>query len=392
MVSLRLIGLLPGALLSAACGAPAGGGYGTPAVTVADLAFRPPRDGFGFRNYRNQPPVENLTPREIHRLFGDAACAAVSAGECRLTPAAALWMEHQNRSMAYGHCEGMVVLSLSLFTGRSSRAPFGGGAATYDLRRSGPLEREIAYWFATQATEPTRGGERGLTPGEAIDLLVAGFRASPAEVYTMGVYERGAASGHAVTPYAVRDRGGGRFAIAVYDSNLPGVEEAVEIDRGAGTWSYRPAVAAEDGGKPRAYGGDSATRNLTLTPLALRFAPQACPFCGTAQGRELLLPPAMDALVIDEHGRRLGTLGGERFDEIPGARASGGRGGAPVYRLPAGGALTIVLDPHPGQGTPGDVLLVGPGQALRVAGGRLAPGRRAALHVAADGRADLTAP
>src|SRR5579872_841785 len=47
-------------------------------TVLADVGFRPDGNGFGFANYGGDPKVTNLTPADMRRLFGDAACARLN--------------------------------------------------------------------------------------------------------------------------------------------------------------------------------------------------------------------------------------------------------------------------------------------------------------------------
>ena len=122
---------------------------------IADLGFRPAVHGFNFENYSDETQVQNLTAAEVRRLFGDQVCASLTDGRCVLTPPGEQWMEQINGDMAGGHCEGMAALSLLMYTDHVTETRFGGQNAV-DLAFNNPaLQREIAYWWATQATAPT---------------------------------------------------------------------------------------------------------------------------------------------------------------------------------------------------------------------------------------------
>jgi len=53
---------------------------------ISDLGFRPEQNGFVFPNYGGEPGIQNLTPAELQRMFGDQACARMDGGACVLTP------------------------------------------------------------------------------------------------------------------------------------------------------------------------------------------------------------------------------------------------------------------------------------------------------------------
>ena len=93
---------------------------------ITDLGFRPELNGFSFENYGGEPSVQNLTAVEVRRLFGDQVCATLAGGRCVLTPPGQQWMEQVNGDMAGGHCEGMAVLSLLMYTDQVTETLFGG--------------------------------------------------------------------------------------------------------------------------------------------------------------------------------------------------------------------------------------------------------------------------
>src|SRR4051812_45196816 len=143
-------------------GEPAGGsgtaGVETSGSYVADLGFRPDANGFGFPNYGGQGET-NLTPNDLRRMFGHSACTSIEGGECTLTPPGNQWLEQINSAMNGGHCEGMAVLSNLFYTGKIKPADFGADAVpALQIAGNEPLQREIAYWWATQSTQPARSG------------------------------------------------------------------------------------------------------------------------------------------------------------------------------------------------------------------------------------------
>lgn len=202
------------------------------ALTV-DLGFRPAANGFSFENYGKDSSIKNLSPVEMQRMFGNRVCAT-SGENCILTPPAQQWMEEVNKSMNGGHCEGMAVLSMILYADKDKVSGFGN---TPDLALQGneKLQREIAYWFATQYAQPTAKSEiKDKTPSELLDILLSTMKLNARidETYTMGIYQAGFKGGHAITPYGVEDLGDGKYAVMVYDNNHPKIERKLEIDRG----------------------------------------------------------------------------------------------------------------------------------------------------------------
>lgn len=146
-----------------------------PGPKVVSSGFDPSVDAFGFENYGGEPGTVNLTTVEMQRMYGDEVCANLADG-CTLSPPARQWMEQMNKAMAGGHCEGMAVLSSLFYYGESSPSAFGADV-TGDLEFPGndALQREIAYWFATQSTYPGGVVKVNQSPSEIVDTLIETF-------------------------------------------------------------------------------------------------------------------------------------------------------------------------------------------------------------------------
>jgi hypothetical protein len=234
---------------------------------VADLGFRPEVNGFSFENYGGDTGRTNLEAADVQKMFGDAVCASQAGGNCILTPAAEQWMQEINKGMNGGHCEGFAALSLAFYADKEKVDQFG-APRTIDLKidNNQALQREIAYYFATQDTQPAASGEIKKTPNEILDLLIEAFKnGASKETYTMGIYKRGFKDGHAITPYAVEDVGGGKFAVLVYDNNYPNATRKLTVDRNANSWTY---IASINPNEPAAeYEGDATTGTLSLSRL-----------------------------------------------------------------------------------------------------------------------------
>ncbi len=146
----------------------------TPADGAADSGFRPEVDGFSFENYGGEDYIVNLTAVEMQRMFGDQACANQTNG-CTLTPPARQWMEQMNEGMSGGHCEGMAVLSSLMYYDKVEPGDFG-GSVTNDLSLDNEaLQREIAYWWVTQATWPGGYEKVNESPSAVLDTMINAF-------------------------------------------------------------------------------------------------------------------------------------------------------------------------------------------------------------------------
>jgi len=368
-------------------------------------------NGFGFENYGSDKPVENLTPAEVRRMFGDQACASLEGETCILTPSAQQWMEQINKDMGGGHCEGMAVLSLLLYLQKEKPADFGGDVAfNIKLDSNDKLQREIAYWWATQAVEPVQSAEIKKTPNEIVDLLKESFKEGSGETYTIGITKRDGTGGHAVTPWAIEDRGGGKFWILVYDNNWPGVNRAIEVDHEKNTWLYEASTNPSE--PADTYDGDAETVSLTLAPTSKRFGTLACPFCANAgetshaglarltrlveaaqQYNQIWLDGEGKLLITDAQGRHYGYVNGKFVKEIPGVKSFTVRSGdlwktdeSPTFLVPTGMAFTLTVDGTGlKQATTTDVVMIGPGYDLGVEGVKLEPGQQDTLTFSPDG-------
>jgi hypothetical protein len=305
-------------------------------------------------------------------------------------------MQATNAAMSGGHCEGMAVLSLFFATGQAKPSDFGaatGNALT--LMGNEKLQREIAFWWATQSTSPTKEADsRGkLTPNEVVALLETSFTTG-GESYAIGLYKRDGSGGHAVTPYAVRQVDAGIKDIMVYENNFPMAVAAMTVNTEANTWSYaatpNPTMPSE------IYDGDATTKSLTVTPSSARTQLQTCSTCGavTADGRGVkgnavsyrtVRLQGDAALRLDDGmGHFIALDGGAYVSTIPGATIVSGRSVAstwddrevPAFQLPLTTPLTVTLD---GAGmtatTQAAVRLTAPGYTFAVEGVELDPGQ-----------------
>ena len=353
------ITLLLACLLLAGCALPIWTPWGTTQpIHAADSGFRPERDGFAFANY-GAAPVTNLEAADMQRMFGVVVCASTQDG-CVLTPTARIWMEEMNRAMANGHCEGMAVLSQYFYYGILQSATF--GAPTPDalvFENNTALQREIAYWWATQATYPTRAYRVVTDPRTVLARLQEGLTqdADVNALYTIGLYEPGFIGGHTVTPIAIRTIDDQTVAIQIYDNNTPLITPEIRVDTVANTWSY---TSTHPDGAVVQYAGDAFSQTMDLTATAPRLEQQECPFCDqnplvrSVNNLTTILFSATktalrgttdqySAYFIDSQGRRVGVIRGTVYNEIPQAQVTFLRGttdqwstqGMPILSLPA---------------------------------------------------------
>ncbi len=378
---------------------------------VADLGFRPEVNGFQFENY-GKSDATNLTPAELQRIYGDAVCASQADDQCTLTPPAEQWLTQQNQGMDGGHCYGFSVAALRLFTGQANPADYGGTTAI-DLPLAGneKLQREIAYSFVFQGFSPVQGSRIEGTPNEVLDRLIEALKAGKdaPDTYTIGFFKADGNGGHAVTPYAVEDRGNGVYAVLIYDNNYPKETRAILFDRNADTWNYTTTTNPSE--PTSEYQGSAQTKSLFLYPTAPGLQQQACEFCAgqtsSSQGtmlaaaalqyNELYLDgdPTVHAhlLITDESGKQYGYLPDGKFvTDLPGVKSERTFSGLdddtpePTYLVPTGMAFQITIDGTPLKETDlTDVVMIGPGYDLGVFDIGLDPGQQDTLVFSPDG-------
>ena len=337
---------------------------------IADSGFRPATDGFAFENYGNDVGPQNLTPANMEDLFGGQVCLSGTGDDCELIPAAKEWMDNQNEGMSGGHCEGFSITALRMYDEDLSPADYGADStATLPIVDNTPLQSTIAEDFVYQFLQPVVDARVKGTPSEILDNLGDALNSGD-ELYTLGIYKSDFTGGHAITPFAIEDKGDGKYAILVYDNNFPGRTRAVDVDTNDETWHYVSGTNPDDLGE--VYEGDASTGTLELDPTYPGQEEQPCPFCnGDAAGEdggskgsvlaedkrytEITLngdPTNHPHLVFtDDDGHRTGIVNGKMLHEIPDVEvvktyATQNWTGSPEprFRLPEGANYSISVD------------------------------------------------
>jgi hypothetical protein len=370
----------------------------TAGTMLADTGFRPTKNGFAFENqggqYPKTPPV--LTSGGVAKMFGKEACVGGDLKSCKLTPAANEWMGVVNRAMNIGQCEGMAVGSLAFFKKIQNPKDYATSAASpHDLTHAN-VGALIGYYWAFQMVNPVRFNVvkslYTLTPNDAEDQLVKMMKAG--EYATLAV--RSTHGGHAVTPYAVEDRGNGIHWIRIYDNNWPDKERYVIIDRNANTWKYELASLNPDVPK-EPWEGNAETHTIAVIPLALRLGKAECPFC--TGSKKLVVPRGSNSISLtNQDGKKLGREGDKIVNEIPDAEVihldsylAGAEGGDPIYAVPHDGDYDIHVHGTDRKDTDrshdGDhgVAIIGNGSAVGVETSRLKPGDKDTLSLHREG-------
>jgi len=246
-----------------------------------DNGFRIKADDFSFSNWgRSIEADANVTIQTLIDLFGHSAvCIGGPSTECVMRPQTVQKLDEWNNALAGGRCEGLATLSTRFLLKLDDPTTFKPDATRVaDLQRGNQLlDSTIVYWWATQfLTEVSdrAATSRTKTPLQLVDDLIQGLANGVG--YTVGLYF--GSSGHAVTPFAVTQRGKD-FIIHVYDNNFPGVRKEIAVDGTTNAWAYSAARAQPDG---NTIDWNGSTGTLELTPMSSRKGPFKCSFCSTS--------------------------------------------------------------------------------------------------------------
>ncbi|WP_141717869.1 hypothetical protein [Nocardia altamirensis] len=305
----------------------------------------------------------------MNGVFGDGVCANIEEGQCHLIPQAQAWMDEENKGMDGGHCFGMSATSLALYKKALDPASFDvSDAAHLEFTSNSQLQEAIAEPQATQLLPMATSGHIKGTPKQIVDKLIEVLRPDNPETYAVAFFMPDGSKGHAVTPYAVEDKGDGKVDILIYDNNFPMSTRVIEVDRSADTWRYETAANPAEPAEP--YFGDAATQTLDIRPTKPTepwSQQHEFPYYGNqhkggtgaaaAQGAPAVLV-YLDGdrtdhghlLITDDAGRRTGFVDGKRVNEIPGATMQSSLADKPKtdlepeYSIPAGIHFTVTVD------------------------------------------------
>ena len=358
---------------------------------IMDLGFRATPDGYGFPNYGGVNYADYTTD-DMRRMFGDAAVCHMEGALCHPRPTAEQWNRLANEAMNGGHCDGMASTSLRFFKDLDNPGDFQLAANTTHDLQLGNVRRHIAYYFVRQLTDPVKSYKEQVrqgTPSTILDELHSAISGSAADPTTLFVRQAGQ-GGHAITPYSIEDRGGGVYWVRVYDNNHPNDgNRYVVINTTNDTWSYNLGWAT--------WSGDTNTDSLGIVPISKYAQQSVCPWCAgagalsAAPSGEIFLTGGGHLLITDGAGRRIGYIGDQFVNEIPGAYGSIFDAGLgietePVYTLPLTETYTILVSGQTlTQTQTVGVAQFGPGYAVSVSDLTLGPTSGDGLIVAPDG-------
>jgi hypothetical protein len=374
-----------------------GSEYTTTGPLVADDGFRPDKDGFSFPNYGGNSGATDLTPAGMAALFGPQVCASGTGSSCLLTPPAQVAMEQMNHAATGGHCYGFSVAALRFFKHVMEPTLFGAPTIPkLNIQGNDPLQLEIAEAFVSQMFPSVQNSELTGSPNAILNELIRSLRANQ-DLYTIGITKTLVRNhskehvGHAITPYAVESRGGGKFAVLIYDNNHPLKERAVLFNRNTNTWSYDAAQIPND--PTWHFQGAAKSPNMVIDSLSAGLGSQQCFFCADAniyQQITLEGDPSNHShlVIIDPHGRRTGYVNGRLVTGIPGSKAitplttqNWRVSPEPIYQVPAGVQVTVSVDGASlTRPTVENVSLVAPGASAVVSGVHVAPVQKAQVR------------
>jgi len=239
--------------------------------------------------------------------------------------------------------------------------------------------------FVEQLTDPVKAYKeqvRQNTPSVILDQLhLAILGPDPTTLFV----RQAGQGGHAITPYAIEDRGNGVYWVRVYDNNHPDdANRHVEINTTNDTWSY-------DLGETT-WTGDANTHTLGIVPISEYAEEPVCPeWHAAADELAVWLSGEGHMLITDSQGRSIGYVGDQFVNEVPSAYESIVDGGLgvemePIYTLPLTETYTILLDGQTlTQTETVEVTQFGPGYAVWVDDVTLEPTSQDELVIAPDG-------
>lgn len=300
---------------------------------VADSGFRPEGNGFPFPNFGgNYSPgnlfwdmpdgaVEPVSAATMRDLYGDGVCLTTRGtepgGDCPLTPAAEYFAEYIYEGASGGHCYGFAATASAVYDGLLSPSSVGAQTLLTQAQLTNATQQLITRNWAAQIT----AGTGNQTPAQVVQTLIADLEpgTSPFVLVIEGEVE-GKFEGHAITPYAVYDRGNGLYDIGVYDNNYPGRQRAVHVDTVANTWEYLMQTNPQ-GGAPAVMSGDATTMSMQLAVVADIIAQQPCIVCAGGEENNLV---TVDPTPVDSGRLGLGIndangepLSQDRYDILP---------------------------------------------------------------------------
>lgn len=380
------------------------------------IDFRSNPHGFGFANWGdNQYPEDaELDTATLIRMFGaqNVCVSGSTPQDCVLTGPARAWRNQELADVDGGHCYGMAVVSQRIFVGLDAPANYQDGVTqTIDLLPHDAIRAAITEFAVTQSLMPADGSsdqwvrKQGLKPSEVLNKFAQRFQTHPNDPYVLGFLFNG--EGHAVTPYAIENKGNGIYWLYVYDNNAPGETRYMVFDLNRETWQYAFG-AINPAQPPNIWEGSARTDTLVFRPTSAHLnGGWACPFCNETvsasgvrttnssvtfelfgQGEVLVLDSEQRAIGYDfERDQFINEIAGSdvmpKFDGL-------GVESAPTLRLPLQAAndpyTVYVAGKTEAEPVNADMFMFGPGYAVGLSALQINPGQDLLMTMRPDGR------
>jgi probable HAF family extracellular repeat protein len=364
--------------------------------SLLDGGFRPQTDGYSFRNFGGSLEGD-FTYADMIRMFGSQSAVCYNAtGPCLPREPATEWRRLTLQQVSAGHCGGMSTTSLRFFKEIDLPETFQPGAVyTHDLTQAS-IRASLTFYQLRQSTTPWanyRNVQTAKPPSAHLDELMSALSGDAPDPLTLGMWAP--TSAHAVTPYAVEERGE-EWRIWVYDNNYPDTSTTVAVNPTDQIWWYG------------SLGWSGSATGYRMAVFAISHLDQTsdCPFCAPAPRAPGAGPQAADPaptaqvhlteggrlLITDSQDRRIGYDGRHFVNEIPGASENTIGGGLgieipPIYTLPLPETYRILLDGQTMTRTLTTTLVqFGPGYAAGAAQIPLDPTTLDQVTIAPDGR------
>lgn len=314
-------------------------------TVIADSGFRPYPHGFPLPNWGTpadlaqnkliyggnprvslqalekgtyQVPSDTLNSLALRRTLGDGVCRDAKAidprtGQCELILGAELLAQMIESGGIGGHCFGMAAAAAALYNGQIPANQV--GASGLGLNAANPMDepaiQTITRLFGTQYLNAGVNSlvGTGMSPTQVVQTLV---RELPAGQVPYVLTMIGKGGGHAITPYAVTDRGEGLYDIAVYDNNFPLQAHAVTVDTNTDSFEY---TSATDPNSPNYTWSTDNDSVIALVPVSELIGVQNCPVCRGKDQGTLVAFNAINAENADQFDVRLVDRDQQPLDE-----------------------------------------------------------------------------
>jgi hypothetical protein len=359
---------------------------GAPAGALA--GFCPDPNGFGFANQQLW-----RTWGMFEQYYGPAAVRTPAGAICAT---AQRYFDQTYRPVANGwSCAGFTLAGLHSYQSRPqpNAGPFAIAPHSnlYEQPQSAQLTDPIAYYSGTQLSTQYLDQYQGwlATCNTDPNQMVARLQQALASDDPLLLALDAGSVYHAVTPYRVATISPTETHIYVYDSEAPGEQRTVRLQRAGSGWQWQYTFTGSLAGAGTRTGGCAdmyyaeASASLEQGLPLVDLCAQARDTAPDATGQLLsVLPRAGDWTLQDSAGRRLGWSGGQWVSEIPGGlELPQTSSDAPLTQrmlyLPAG-AYTVQASA--GAGGQVDYSLFADGRVLQVEG-QTAAGAASAVAV-----------